>query len=102
VRHALTLVPRVVMLLRFLFLEGQGRVDLIDGGQLPRVHLFIDRIPMMHRHGWQGPISTSQVAYAWLSWDRDYSGPIELHRIWCRQKETEGTECAVPANGGAK
>jgi hypothetical protein len=37
VRHALTLVPRVVMLLRFLFIESQGRCDIIDGGQLRRV-----------------------------------------------------------------
>jgi hypothetical protein len=30
VRHALTLVPRVVMLLRLLFIESQGRCELRD------------------------------------------------------------------------
>jgi hypothetical protein len=83
VRHALTLVPRVVMFLRFLFLEGQGRSDLIDGGQLPRVFLFTDRLPMLHRAGWQGPKATNspQIAFAWFSWDRDYRGPIVVRRI---------------------
>ena len=40
VRHALELVPRVVMLLRLAFLEGVGRGDVLDGGQLARVHVF--------------------------------------------------------------
>jgi hypothetical protein len=31
VRHALTLAPRVVMFLRFLFIESQKRCDIIDG-----------------------------------------------------------------------
>jgi hypothetical protein len=93
VRHALTLVPRVVMLLRFLFLEGQGRTDLIDGGHLARVHLFIDRVPLMHRGGWNGPeADSSQMALAWMLWDRNFRGPIEVRRIWCREKEAKAAE----------
>jgi hypothetical protein len=88
VRHALTLVPWVFLLLRFLFLEGQGRADIIDSRQLSRVHLFIDRVPMMHRSGWQGDrTDSSHMALAWFCWDRNYDGPITVNRIWCREKE---------------
>jgi hypothetical protein len=89
VRHALMLAPRVVMLLRFLFLESQGRVDIIDGGQLARVYLFIDRVPMMHRAGTECEKESSALAFGWYVWDRNYSGPITLQRIWCRERETE-------------
>ena len=54
VRQALKLVPRVVMLLRFLFAEGVGRSDILDGGQLARVHVFRSRL-QIHRDGWPGP-----------------------------------------------
>jgi hypothetical protein len=89
VRHALTLAPRVVMLLRLLFLEGQERTDLIDGGHLARVHLFIDRIPLIA--GCQEP-EGSQIAMAWFCWNRDHHGPIEVRRIWCREKQAEAAE----------
>jgi hypothetical protein len=88
-RHELTLAPRVVMLLRFLFLEGQGRIDLFDGGHLQHVHLFIDRVPLIA--GCQEP-EGSQLALAWFVWDRNFRGPIEVRRIWCREKETEAAE----------
>jgi hypothetical protein len=91
VRHALTLVPRVVMFLRLLFIEGQGRCDIIDGGQLRRVYPFIDRLPI-HRHGWEGPRATSpQIQFAWFCWDRDYRGDIIMRRIW--GKERDNAQC---------
>jgi len=80
VRHALTLVPHVVMLLRFNFLEGVGRSDIIDQ-QLRRVHLFRNRLPMMHRKNWTGPRTTSMVAFAWFVWMRGHTGPISLDRV---------------------
>jgi hypothetical protein len=86
VRHALTLVPRVIMMLRFLFLESAGRCDLIDSGNLRRVYPFIDRLPMMHRDGWEGPkVNNNAFQWAWFCWDRNYSGPIVVRRIWARQ-----------------
>jgi hypothetical protein len=89
VRHALTLVPRVVMFLRLLFIEGQGRCDIIDGGQLRRLYPFIDRLPMMHRHGWDGPRADNspQLQFAWFCWDRNYRDDIIVRRIWAREKE---------------
>ena len=81
VRHALKLVPRVCMLLRLAFLESQGRSDILDGGQLARVYPFRNRLPMMHRDGWDGPIATSALAFAWYVWDREHRGPTVLSRI---------------------
>ena len=81
VRHALKLVPRVCMLLRLAFLESQGRSDILDGGQLARVYPFRNRLPMMHRDGWDGPIATSALAFAWYVWDREHGGPAVLSRI---------------------
>jgi hypothetical protein len=84
VRHGLKLVPMVAMLLRLNFLESDARSDLIDGGSLARVHVFADRLPRMHRQGWEGPRSSSTTAYAWFVWERDHAGPITLDRIRCR------------------
>jgi hypothetical protein len=99
VRHALELVPRVVMLLRFLFIESQGRCDIIDSGHLRRVYPFIDRLPRMHRNGWDGPRNESTpLQFAWFCWDRDYCGDIIVRRIWA--KERDNAQCSKPAAGG--
>jgi hypothetical protein len=81
VRHALELCPRVVMLLRLAFLESTGRTDILEGGKLARLHIFRNRLPMMHRHNWQGPRATSAIPFAWFVWDAAHSGPVELYRI---------------------
>jgi hypothetical protein len=79
--HALTLCPIVIMLLRLAFLESERRSPLIDGGSLARVHVFKKRLPMMHRHGWQGPKASSSIPFAWFVWHRSHRGKIELDRI---------------------
>ena len=80
VRHALRLAPRVVMLLRLLFLETVGRSDILDGGQLARVYVFRERI-QTHRDGWEGRKSNSGMAFAWFVWDRSHVGPTTIDRI---------------------
>ena len=85
VRKALDLCPHVVMLMRLAFLEGVGRSDILDGGKLARVHIFRNRLPLMHRDGWEGNKSTNTMAFAWFIWDDSHSWPTELHRIsWDR------------------
>jgi hypothetical protein len=81
--HGLTLVPRVIFLLRLAFLEGKSkqRCQLLDGGQLKRVYVYRDRLPRMHRDGWVGPVATSTTAFAWFEFDRYHSGPAEIFRI---------------------
>jgi hypothetical protein len=95
VRRALELVPRVAMLLRVLFLASQGRSDILESGQLARVHVFRNRLPMMHRHGWDGPRSSPALDLAWYVWDRDHRGPAELHRIsWTTDEFLDGRALA--------
>jgi hypothetical protein len=82
VSHALTLgVPKIAMLLRLAFLESERRRAILDGGLLARVHVFRNRLPMMHRDGWDGPQASSAMAFAWFVWDLRHKGPTELRRI---------------------
>jgi hypothetical protein len=81
VRKALALVPRVTMLLRLAFVEGQGRADIINGDTLACVYPFRNRLAMMHRDGWQGPQASSAIAMAWFTWIRGHHGPIALRPI---------------------
>lgn len=87
VRKALDLrVPKVIMLLRLAFLEGAGRSDILDGGQLARVLLFSRRLPRMHRDGWNGPRASSSICFAWFVWEHGRRGPTEVRRIdWERE-----------------
>jgi hypothetical protein len=91
--HALSLCARVVLLLRLSFLEsgntkteaGRARLFALDGGHLARVHIFIDRLPMMHRADWAGPRASNAVPFAWFVWERGYIGKPEINRIaWKR------------------
>lgn len=86
VEKALDLCPRVYMLLRLAFLESERRAPILDGGQLARVYVFKNRLPLMHRHGWDGPKSSNSMCFAWFCWDRDHNGPSELHRISWQRK----------------
>jgi len=79
--HALTICPRVCMLLRLAFLESKRRSAILDDGWLARVHVFRKRLPMMHREGWTGPRASSAIAFAWFVWDREHAGPAQLDRI---------------------
>jgi hypothetical protein len=81
VRHALALAPRVAMLLRLAFIESAGRSDFLDSGQLARVHVFRNRLPMMHRNGWAGPQASSAICLAWFIWERAHRGAAMLDRI---------------------
>lgn len=84
VAHALELCPKVVMLLRLAFLESERRTPILDAGHLARVHVFKNRLPMMHRSGRGTQVAktnSSAMAFAWFVWDREHSGPTELRRI---------------------
>ncbi len=52
--HALELVPRVYLLLRFGVLSAaRAASKVLDGGTLARVLTFIERLEMMHRDGYR-------------------------------------------------
>ena len=83
VRHALEIeCPLVIMLLRLAFLESVGRADIFDRGSgFARVHVFANRLPMLHRHNWTGPKASSAIAFCWMAWERGYDGPATIDRI---------------------
>lgn len=82
VAHALALgIPTVIMLLRLAFLESVGRSPVLDCGLLARVHVFRNRLPMMHRAGWDGPRASSAMPFAWFVWELAHRGPTELYRL---------------------
>ena len=87
VRHALTLCPHVFMLLRLTFYESERRTDVLERAGLTRVHVFRNRLPMMHRDGWTGNRVSNPTAFAWFVWERGYTGKPEIDRIsWQRSK----------------
>ena len=69
------------LLLRLAFLESVGRTDILEQRGLRVVHVFRNRLPMMHRDGWSGPRASSSVAFAWFCWRRDHCGPAIINRI---------------------
>jgi hypothetical protein len=82
VAHALALgIPKIMMLFRLAFLESACRDSILDGGLLARVYAFSNRLPMMHRDGWEGPRARSAIAFAWFVWEAGHQGPTELRRI---------------------
>jgi hypothetical protein len=81
VERALELCPHVSMLCRLSFLESRRRAAILDTGMLASVHVFIERLPHLHRHNWVGPRAASSVPYCWLTWHRNHEGPTILDRI---------------------
>lgn len=85
IRHGLNLGCKVVVLLRLASLEGEGRSDLIDC-HLRRVWLGRERLPMMHRDGWEGPKGNSGAPFAWFVFEPGKrAGAIELQRLSWRK-----------------
>lgn len=82
VRHGLRLCDTVIVLLRLAFLEGAGRSDLIDN-HLDAVWLGRERLPMMHRHGWEGAkVGNAAMPFAWFVFQRQPTGGlIQLRRM---------------------
>jgi hypothetical protein len=84
VRKGLDLGCDVIVLLRLMALEGANRSDIIDE-HLVRVWSGIERLPMMHRDGWEGPKnSNSGAPFAWFVFSatkRLPAMPIELRRV---------------------
>ena len=82
IRHGLALGCRVIVLQRLMAIEGKNRSDIIDN-HLRSIYAGIERLPMMHRDGWEGKKTNSSGApFAWFDF-RPYPliTPITLHRI---------------------
>lgn len=76
VEHALTLAPRVYMLLELAFLHGgQGcplRDELIDTPRFTGLYPFRERCNM-HRDGFKGGKTSQSRIHAWFRWEREPS-----------------------------
>jgi hypothetical protein len=82
IEHALNLkYPMVIMLLRLAFLESDRRRRVLEHSGLARIHVFRNRLPMMHRRGWDGPKASSAIPFAWFVWERGHNGPTTIDRI---------------------
>lgn len=88
VRHAIKLgVPRIVFLLRLNFLASTGRSDILEGSGFFRANVFRNRLPMMHRDGYEGKKSSSAVEYGWFDWHPGtYRGDPTLSRISWKER----------------
>ena len=100
IRHGMKICPMVCALLRLTFLEagqekteaGRARIFCMDSFPPARVHVFRERLPMMHREGWAGPRSSSTTAYAWFVWDGDHDGPFEGCFVDLEQSPSNGLQ----------
>lgn len=79
--NALDLSQQVFFLLRLAFLESERRSRLLDTGFLHRVYVFRKRLPMMHRHGWEGRKADSGMAFAWFVFDTTTKKETIIKRI---------------------
>ena len=67
VERATGLSLYVALLLRLAFLESEGRMNWWAGVGLQRVHIISERLPIMHRHGYDGPkLSNAGMCFAWF------------------------------------
>lgn len=98
VRHGLYLGCTVIVLLRLMAIEGAGRANLIDR-HLVRIWAGIERLPMMHRDGWEGTrIANSGAPFAWFVFEPTPRSdrPIELRRMsWRSPKPIEKQEALL-------
>lgn len=83
IRHGLSLGCPVIVLLRLMAIEGVSRSDINDR-HLHRIWAGRERLPMMHRDGWEGKkIDTSGVPFGWFVYLPESRGdaPIALRRM---------------------
>jgi hypothetical protein len=85
IAHALDLSPTVIVLARLALLESAKRTEILERRGLARVLVFRERLPRMHRDGWNGRKASSAVPFAWFVWERGYRGAPAIHRISARE-----------------
>jgi len=81
VERALQLSPLTIVLARLAFYESERRSKLLEQSGLRTIHVFRNRLPMMHRKDWAGPKASSAIVFAWFCWQKDYTGLTTIDRI---------------------
>lgn len=71
IERSTAMAPYVAILCRLAFLESEGRMGWFQRMGLRRVHVIGERLPMMHRHGYDGPkMSNAGMCFAWFIFER--------------------------------
>jgi hypothetical protein len=76
---ALGEVPYLALLLRTNFLESTARLKFFRKHPPARIWISSRRLPMMHRHGWQGRRAPSNTCHAWFVWDDQTGQKSAIH-----------------------
>jgi hypothetical protein len=89
VERAVALSPYVALLCRLAFLESEGRMNWFPRVGLRRVHIIGERLPMMHRHGYEGPkLSTAGMCFAWFIFERGKRASLQVPARWISWKKS--------------
>lgn len=89
VERAVGLAPYVALLLRLAFLESEGRMNWFPHVGLQRVHVIGERLPMMHRHGYEGPkLSNAGMCFAWFIFEPQKRPLRRVPLRWVSWKES--------------
>jgi hypothetical protein len=68
---------KVALLCRLGWLEGNERRRMFESLPFARLWVFSRRLPMMHRVGYDGPKSSSTIAFAWFVFEAGHTGPFQ-------------------------
>jgi hypothetical protein len=97
---------KMALLLNLNFLcgfEDPDRRYLMDENPPSRIYVFVRRLPMMHRDGWEGNKASSQMNTAWFVWERNEDGsygsgyPQIIRVDWVNH---EDAQALPPGEGG--
>jgi hypothetical protein len=94
---AISEVPYVALLVRTNFLmDGEERGHWLDRNPPTRTWYLLPRLPMMHRHGWEGAKSTSNTPHAWVVWEAGEAPTLPRRAYW-----RELLNCSAGAASGS-
>jgi hypothetical protein len=80
---ALAEVPYVALLVRTNFLmDGEERGRWLDRNPPTGTYYLLPRLPMMHRHGWEGVRSTSNTPHCWVIWEAGETPTLPQRAYW--------------------
>ena len=98
IRHGLAMGCTFVALLRLAAIEGAGRSDIMNFCR--HIYAGIERLPMMHREGWQGTkVESNSTPFAWFVFDPAFTGVTTLSRITWRLPKDFKSESGSGMNG---
>lgn len=88
VERAVAMAPYTALLCRLAFMESEGRMNWWPRVGLRRVHLISERLPMMHRHGYDGPkLSNAGMCFAWFIFEPGRRPLKQVPVRWVSWKE---------------